>query len=72
MNGWALLNLPVEIFVPWENDRFLVGGPAEVAALATIDEDTIIVNGGIYQVFLGEELIDIVDCVMKRGGSGEL
>ena len=49
-NGWALLNLPVEVFTPWEGDRFLVGSPDSVAKMATIDGDTVIIDGGITNI----------------------
>lgn len=67
-NGWALLNLPVEVFTPWQGDQYLVGGPTEVAALAVIDEDTIIVDGGVNNIYKGKKLIDTVDWSTVKGG----
>ncbi|HSV95287.1 MAG TPA: hypothetical protein VLH94_04960 [Spirochaetia bacterium] len=67
-NGWALLNLPVEVFTPWQGDQYLVGGPTEVAALAVIDEDTIIVDGGVNNIYRGKNFVDTVDWSAVKGG----
>lgn len=68
LNGWALLNLPVEVFVPWESDSYIIGGSSEIAALAVIDEDTIVVDGGIDNIYQGKALVDMVDWSTVHGG----
>lgn len=67
-NGWALLNLPVEVFTPWEGDRFLVGSPDSVAKMATIDGDTVIIDGGITNIRQDGAVVDMIDWSTVSGG----
>lgn len=67
-NGWALINLPVEVFVPWQEDQLIIGGHTEIAALAVVDEDTVVVNGGIENIFQGNTLMDTIDWSTVKGG----
>ena len=67
-NGWGLLNLPVEIFTPWDGDTYIVGDPASVAAKATVDEDTVIVEGGVDNFTQDGNLIRKMDWSTVKGG----
>ncbi len=69
-NGWAYLNLPVDIFTVWEVDTFLVGDPSDLAADSrlVIDEDTMVVDGGITNYYQGQTLLKTVDWSEVSGG----
>jgi len=66
-NGWALLNLPVEIFVPWAGDKFIVGDPKTVTDIIYRNGNEVILGGKAIILEVDLVVVDS-DTVVVDGG----
>lgn len=67
-NGQALLNLPVQIISPSDADHYLIGSPDLLDDRVVVDQDTIVIDGGVTNVTQGGVYLQILDWSTVKGG----